>query len=366
MEPLFLLLTAVPFVFTALVVRSSNARVSSVVERNAWKLVAREDGFVERPDGSWVLRVDDDFEIQLSGRRERTDGDFVQAVVPIVPKLPTELRVTPQRGSVSSDARVSFDFDRRFRLESPRPQRAARVLRRGTAARLVAADASGWIPSLSQDEVRVAGRWLNQRRQTRALRDWAVTIARGLVADEAALPELVPWNAVRRAWRRAAEGVGAHLDEEARMIELTAPFGVLAVHARTEREEHWFGEIAIVFERPLDAAFEIASDSARSIWDRLWTRDLELGDAEFDKRFFVTASEPERVRDVLDPELRGALVELERDTGPVLFTAERIDARIEDAAALDPSTLERGLRLAIRVADLVLERARAKRAGAYR
>jgi len=366
MEPLFFALAAVPFVLTALVMRASRVDESNVVVPNVWMHVARENGFVERDDGSWVLRLDDDLEVQLTGRPERREGGHVQAVVPLFPKLSTELHVTAQKGSLSSDARVSGDFDARFRVKSPRPQRAARVLRRGTAARLVAADGAGWHATLSHEQVKVVGRWLNQRWQVRALCQQAVLIARGLVADEAALPELVPWPAIRRAWGRAAEAIGASLDDEARVIELSAPFGALSVHARTEREERWFAEIAIVFDRPLDVELELVSVEARSLWDKLSKRDLEIGDTDFDERFFVTGADVERVRALLDPELRAALTELERLTGTVMFTAARIDARCEGNAAVDASALERRLRAAARVAELILERARKRRGDAYR
>lgn len=365
MDPVLLALAAVPFVFTALLLRTSyrSAPHAAAAEVEAWKRVALADDF-ERSDVAWVRRLNDGLEIELSGRPEKLDGDRVQARVLLTRPLSTELHVTPNDGSLPTDARVSRDFAARYRLKSPRPQRAERLLRRGGAWDMVNAHTAGWSVSADHREVRVVGRWITEEAQVRSLMAFATRIARRMLAADKALPELLPWPDVKQAWAHLAERLGARFDAEARSMELVLPSGVLTVRARTEREEHWFADATLALDRRIEDDFEVTSAGARSLWDKLSKRDLEVGDAEFDERFFVTSSEPDAGRGLLDAELRRALLELERLSSAVLLAPDRIEIVCEGGVVGD--AFEAVLDATMRAAEAIAAHGRAGRGDAYR
>jgi hypothetical protein len=331
-----------------------------------YEQAAPELGLTQRK-GRFARAWEDLFELELSAVPERPQtGDRVTLELRLFRPIATEFSVVSRSGQRKTDLPVSFDFDTRFGLSSPRPERARRLLRGGLANALIAADVGGFVVELDHRQLTLVGRWLTQAAEITAICRCAEGLARQLIAAEAALPRLLPWGQLSRAWQAAAELLEARFDAEAHAIELHTGVGRLWLHAATLREEHWFAELELQLERPLPARFELSSEAARSLWQRLTIKDMELGDPEFDRTFFIATDQPEVVRELLDAEARSALVELGRRVATISVSSSGIRGRIDGAAVVDFELLAGIARATTTAAEALVRASRPEARGAYR
>ncbi len=93
---------------------------------------------------------------------------------------------------------------------------------------------------------------------------------------------------------------------------------------------------------------------------------MEIGDASFDDRFFISTGEPEAVRPLLDQDVRTALLELQRATSSIEVSRSAIRAQIEGAAVTDPELLCQAIAAAVAAGEALVRAARPNRGGAYR
>lgn len=363
MDPVVLFFLAVPVAF-AVVALKKDARPSPRPLSRGEEL--RSQGF-KREGEQWVKRVDQ-IELVLTVTPERGQlGDQVEVVAQLLSPIATELEVTPTDGRIPSDAEVGYDFDLRFRVKSPRADRAAKLLRSGTAQEMVAADVVGLNVSLDQEHVRVVGRWITNFPQVNGVQRAALGIARRLIAGELRLPELIPWPEVSRTWARVASELGASFDDEARLLTLESPSGVLRAHVRTEREERWFAELGADLGRPLPVELTLSDEGARSLWQRWTEKELEIDDAAFDAAFFIVCPDADAARALLGgDDLRRTLVELERRTGTLVVTRTRIEARFDGAAVVDGERLAVTLRATLSALEALADATAPRGETAYR
>jgi hypothetical protein len=366
MEALTVVAMVLFAVLTALAVRDLPPRPSAARGLPICEAAAPELGLTRRGE-RFVRSLEDQLELELGGVPETGQlGERITAHLRLLQPVATELRVVPHPGHGPASVSVSFDFDQRFRVSSPRPERAARLLREALGRKLVEADALGFSVELGSDQIKLVGRWITKIAEVKTLASSAVLLGRALIAAEAALPRLLPWGPIARSWRAAAERLDAQFDPESRSVAKQAGPYRLWMHAGTQREEQWFAELEVQLERPLPVRFELSNESARTLWQRLTVRDIELGDRAFDDAFFISSDQPDAVRSLLDDETRKALVDLERRTGTLQVTPSAIRGRFEGAAVLDLERLVRIGEAALAAADALVLASRTGGSSAYR
>jgi hypothetical protein len=366
MELLVPLLLMVPFLFSMLAARDARRREHASGGVQICADAATELGLTARGE-RFVRRHQEQLELELSGLPEGHQiGRRITARVRLMRPTATELRVGPNRGDRPTEIPIGYDFDQRFRVSSPRPERAARLLRGRLGNALVTADSLGFAVELDNTQVTVVGRWITRIDEVQSICRTGEELARQLIAAEGSLPRLLPWQKLATAWRAAAERLDARFDAEAHAIDKQTSIGRLWLHAGTLREERWFAELELQLDRPLPARFELTNEAARTLWERLTVKDIQLGDPAFDQTFFIATDQPQAVRELLDAEARGALVELERRAGTISIGTHAIRGRLEGAAVIDPALLAGVAESAIAAAEALVRAASPGGRGAYR
>jgi hypothetical protein len=160
--------------------------------------------------------------------------------------------------------------------------------------------------------------------------------------------------------------VGARFDRDSRVLVRPTPFGTLQAHARSELEERWFATLTLALERPLSASFVIADEGARSLWNRWTERDLEIGEKEFDAVFHIVSDEPDKLRALIDRDVRDTLLDLQRATGTIMINETRIEAKLEAARVTELEPLTRALEALLTAGEVLDRLARPSAHGAYR
>jgi hypothetical protein len=241
-----------------------------------------------------------------------------------------------------------------------------RLLKTRLGYELVVADGFGYVVDLSADGVSLTGRWITQIGEVKSLAATATKLAKLLLAAERAQPELLPWKHVMAAWIQAAARVDGRFDREARVLEFETPAGTFVARPSTEREEHWFGEVSLRLRTPLPATFTLSDERGRSLWQRVTTREHEIGDREFDGAFFVQAEDADLLREILGADMRLALLDLERKTGTLSVDATGFEARFEGASVTDARLVGDVLAAALTAGEALARAGAPASRGAYR
>jgi hypothetical protein len=318
-------------------------------------------------DRGFAGHTDPELELELTGASEgRLAGERIIVTARLLRPIATAFEIRTRRAGSRTDVDVSTDFDQRFSVKTYRDERVLRLLKTRLAFELVMADAAGFSVDLDRERVSVTGRWVTQIGEVTKIADTATRLAKALLAAERAQPELVPWAEVVRAWDGASERVGARFDREARVLVIESPFGSLRARPSTEREERWFGELSLRLEPALPVAFSLSDERGRSLWQRFTDREVLLGDRELDRAFVVETEDPEALLGLLGPDLKRALLELERRTGTLSVSARGFEARFDGASVTNEAALGEVLAAALGAAEALARAGVARARGAYR
>jgi hypothetical protein len=361
-----LVFAAVPFAFSFLALRDA-ARAADKGSHATATAAAAEALALEPRERGFGRRLDDALDLEIAGQAERRQiGEKVVVTVRLAHPIATELDLTSRKAEGKGQIGISGDFDRRFAVKTRRVDRVTRLLKTRLGYELILADTAGFFIDLDQTRVRVTGRWITEIGEIEKMCDTATRLARLLIAAEGAQPELLPWPEVMAVWQHAAQRLGGQFDRDARRLVQGTPYATLEARPSSEREEHWFGELSVRLTQPLAVPFQLSDEQGRSLWQRVTVREVELADAAFDGSFWVSTPEPEALGALLDPELRGALVELERITGTITITEAGIEARFEGRRVTDADALSQTLDAALVAAEMLARAGSPDARGAYR
>ncbi|MDQ3035403.1 MAG: DUF3137 domain-containing protein [Myxococcota bacterium] len=171
--------------------------------------------------------------------------------------------------------------------------------------------------------------------------DDAVDLATKIVAARAALGASEVSRAMAEGWRRFAEARGFELDVAG--MRMAGRYEGLPVEVKTERRggERWTWITARI-DPPLGMVLALARQGRLAGLARLvGVQDIQLGDAEFDRRFVVKGGPDVLVREALTPPVRRALVALDEAHAALSLEDDRLTVAIPqlitDADALDRS-----------------------------
>lgn len=361
-----LAMMAVPFSFMILALRDAT-RQADIGDHTSVAAAGAEALGLEPRERGWGGRTDPELELELTGASEgRMTGERITVKARLIRPIATAFVVHTRKTGASTDVQVGADFDQRFVVRTDRDERVRRLLKTRLGYELVVADGFGYRVDLSAEGVSLTARWITQIGEVRSLAATATKLAKLLLAAERAQPELLPWRHVTAAWTEAAERVGGRFDGEARVLEFETPAGTFLARPSTEREEHWFGEVSLRLRAPLPATFALSDERGRSLWQRAMTRELELGDRDFDRAFFVQADDGDLLRAMLDADLRRALLDLERKTGTLSIDASGFEARFEGASVTDARVLGDVLAAALSAGEALARAGAPASRGAYR
>jgi len=150
----------------------------------------------------------------------------------------------------------------------------------------------------------------------------ADALAGSLVARRALIPSSVRERRTRKLLDQLAERLGG--EREGAAVETETDTGHLEL--RFEHAPPGTGclELALDLDPPLPVTLSLMDEASRSKWDRWRHPDIQLSDAEFDRRFIVRGEPEEEVRAVLTQPVRRALLDLQRRSRQLVVTRDAI------------------------------------------
>lgn len=246
----------------------------------------------------------------------------------IQPSLAMDLAIQPRRSALwASENRLSPGFDSAFTLEAMDFDQAVELVKGDVGRLLVTADATGIEASVRDDAVTLLVPPLGAEKIVAAVRS-----ANDLAVHLLSRRPLLRASSVERAFAKALQAVGKSLGAEVEprvgRLELASPAGRLTLRVeRTQKGAH-ATRLRFQFARRLPVELALSDERRRSGVERLLDPDIQTGDAELDAAFVVRGKDPDRVKALLDPPARRALLGLWRSVHTVRGDEHGIEAEL--------------------------------------
>lgn len=213
---------------------------------------------------------------------------------------------------------------------------------------------SSFAPAIGDERVylETSGRKLDHRTLAGVL-DGAVDLARRIVAGRAQIGLSEGQRAVTERWRLVAQRYGMSVDVEATKIEGRVDGVHVEVDAQIRRNNR-ITVFTVKFDRPIGVGLKMTrQNSLHSVGKLLGMQDIETGDENFDVRFLVKGNPPDRVRQMLTPEVRVRLAQLSDQAAKLEVHDDRLSAEVAWLVAR-PEDLESGMRMVSQAAAALL------------
>ncbi|MCA9488321.1 MAG: hypothetical protein KC621_00300 [Myxococcales bacterium] len=258
----------------------------------------------------------------------------VVLVLPFRPRMDAGLKVGPAGGFLALQAAGRVGPDQRLVVSSPEPDRTAALL---GAEGLAALDA-GFIgdpgPTLDDGGIRWVWRGIAPWPTTDAIAQVVRSLATAWTQVTTAARTLEPPKAVADAWLILA---GMELVPG---VEIRGcPAGVMgevgrvgtSVTVAPHHDGRWYVRASVRLARPIPGNPKVLREERFGFFDRLGAMvsgrpEIEVGDRAFDKRFAIRSLKPEQIKDVLDADVRKAMLALDALV-PAELSATSIEAR---------------------------------------
>jgi hypothetical protein len=255
-------------------------------------------------------------------------------------------------------------FDAEFAIRADESPRVATLLTPRLRAELFAVRARSF--SLTDREFSSMHDVLDEDRQRleQALRE-AIRVAQAFDEARAGLPPAAALVQHGEAWLAFAAERGLHATTSPMWMHGRLGHAVLSARAVRLGAGRFVLEVSLAFEVPLATRLEVKPVSGFSIWNPFVERTVPSGDAGFDARFAVRASEPERVPALLDPEVRRMLLELAAETERVFLNDHAVIVHARPGA-LDPTDIPAIFEQLEAIARAIARNAQGKPGSAYR
>lgn len=236
------------------------------------------------------------------------DRNHVVMSAPIAPALDLGLRV--RRVTVSLGLGLSTGsegFDAEHDVRGDEPDRVRALLDAGVRGRIEAIAQLGG--SLEVDDARAmvvqALGFLEVEETLRAL----TALVRALRERHAAIAPAGPLSHAAVVW--GAHALRHGLTSSASPLCLSGP-GLSATTARTG-EHDYLSTVRVTAEPPLAASVSLRpAGLLEPLWELVKGRDVQVGDASFDRAFTIAADDADAARALLGPEVRPMLMALRR------------------------------------------------------
>lgn len=213
---------------------------------------------------------------------------------------------------------------------------------------------SAFRPAISDQRVylETRGKKLDHRTLAGVL-DGAVDLARRIVAGRAEIGLSEGQRAVTERWRLVAQRYGMSVDVDATKIEGRVDGVHVEVDAQI-RQQHRWTVFTVRFDRPLGIGLKMTRQNGlHSVGKIFGMQDIETGDEGFDVRFLIKGNPPDRVRQMLTPEVRARLAQLSDQAAKLEVHDDHLLAEVKWLIAR-PEDLESGLRSVSQAAAALL------------
>ena len=191
-------------------------------------------------------------------------------------------------------------------------------------------------------------------------------ITKGVDLARGSVPVATPLAHHQHAWRTFASANSLRGHDTPLCMWGRLEGGSVRVYAVRTNRLFYEMEIEVTLETPLGIGLWVR---AIGLMDKLTmlfgSQDIKLGDAFFDDAFRVQASEPELAKAVLDETVRGELMLVQQDLGPIVVNDQAITVRLK-VVPHHPAVVPQAVRRLTGVADALTQRVNAITVGPYR
>lgn len=217
-------------------------------------------------------------------------------------------------------------FDKDFRIDGVDPQQVSQLLLFGKMrAMLPRTYPNKFVPSLSDDRTRLEASGIVVDASVLAPQlSSAVALHRELVASWSRLPLSLEQRAIEAGWQHVASTRRLTLD----LPNMIMHGAIDDVAVRLEvvlSKDNFVTLVAAGFNPPLAVGLAMSRHGALSSVSKFFgAQDLEVGDADFDKRYIIKGKDHTRVKQIFASEARGGLHHLDEISEELAVDDNRI------------------------------------------
>ncbi len=308
-----------------------------------------------------------DMEVQIGVRAERrSSGDgshvvyftYVKALLDPPLQAGIRLRAADTAENVFAAIGLTEDLqvgdpaiDRAYIIRAVDREYAWTLLREPNLRDGLLRDASGpWRVILDDGSVRFERQKLEFDPGTLGpLLDRVTDLASRLRAARTRLPPPGLERTLRAAWAPFATANNLELDLHRSVMRGRYGGAEIEIEAVIINGRFWT-EFRIKFDRPLGLSLSLTREgSLAGVGKLLGAQDIQIGDPAFDAAFLVKGRPEAAVRALLTPEVRGRLLEVQRDAKHLVVKDDLLLAQV-DWLVSEASHLESGLRMVTQAA----------------